>query len=124
MIPKRVWFLTPMMLLAGCAGVGPAPTIKAEQVRVYAPDELATLRYERVKHLRVRSGSAAIRIPGYATAARGIAVLQAEAARLGANGLTNVNCRNTGDAVEDKSVGTAEPAFTCDGDAVRVANGG
>lgn len=112
-------------VLPGCTSVPKSgeATLKADQVRVYAPEELAKVQYELVKRLRVQSGSAAIRVPGYATAARGIAVLQAEAARLGANGLSDVSCQKY-DLGQSAPVGTTEPAFICHGNAIRVRNVG
>ncbi len=119
----RLLMIAALAATAGCAGISKDVATKAEEVRVYEPEELAKVKYEPVKHLRVRAGSAAIRQPGYATAARGIAVMQAEAARLGANGLTNVTCRKYSD-VKEAVIGTPEPAFVCDGDAIRVRTGG
>ena len=112
-------------VLPGCATVSKSgeAALKVDQVRVYAPEELAKVQYELVKRLRVQSGSAAIRTPGYATAAQGIAVLQAEAARLGANGLSEVTCQKY-DLGRPAPIGTTEPAFICYGNAIRVRNGG
>ena len=112
-------------VLPGCGSVPKSgeAALKANQVRVYAPEELAQVQYELVKRLRVKSGSAAIRTPGYSTAAHGIAVLQAEAARLGANGLSDVSCQKY-DMGQSAPVGTTEPAFVCYGNAIRVRNAG
>jgi hypothetical protein len=108
-------------VLPGCA-TAPKST-EAAQVRVYAPEDLAKVPYELVKRLRVQSGSAAIRTPGYNTAVKGIAVLQAEAARLGANGLSEVTCQKY-DLGRPAPVGTTEPAFICTGNAIRVRDSG
>jgi len=112
-------------VFSGCTTVPKSreTALKANQVRVYKPEELAKVQYEPVKRLRVQSGSAAIRAPGYATAAHGIAVMQAEAARLGANGLTDVSCQKY-DLGQAAPVGTTEPAFICYGNAIRVRDSG
>ncbi|MBI2315746.1 MAG: hypothetical protein HYY28_14160 [Betaproteobacteria bacterium] len=113
------------LAVAGCAATqkmasGP---IKAEEVRIYKPEELKEVSYDQVKRLRIQSGSAAaIAATGYPTAAQGIAVLQAEAARLGANGLTDVSCIKNELGRSSPLLGINEPAVICHGNAIRVRN--
>ena len=84
-------------VLSGCAGI-PKSGVEgqAAQVKVYEPDQLVQGQYEGVRYLWVDSWRAAFWLPSASSEAEGIASLQAEAARLGANGLINVSCRDQG----------------------------
>ena len=117
-----------VILAAAILGCATAPQsgdvlLKPDQVRVYAPEEPVQGRYEIIKRLQVQAGSAALQAPEHPTAAQGIAVLKAEAARLGANGLINVACRGD-DQGQSSLPRNKEPAFICSGTAIRVRSPG
>ena len=105
-------------VLCGCAS---APRSGAErpaaEVKVYEPEQLAQSQYEVVRHLWVDSWRTAFWLPSDSSEADGIASLQAEAARLGANGLINVSCRDQGRSKWSRS---REPTILCYGNAIRV----
>ena len=89
----------------------------AADVRVYGPSQLARNQYESVRYLWVDTWRSAFWLPRAASEAAGIADLQAEAARLGANGLINVACidqRQTAAGI------SSNPSFVCYGHAIRV----
>jgi hypothetical protein len=90
---------------------------QATQVKVYEPDQLVQGQYEGVRYLWVDSWRTAFWLPGASSEAEGIAALQAEAARLGANGLINVSCRDQGHFMWFLS---REPSILCYGHAIRV----
>lgn len=83
---------------AACALVGlalllAAPAVAApEDMRVYAPGELAPNRYRVVARLWVDAPRSAFRVPGHSDAASAVSELKAEAARRGADALANVSC--------------------------------
>ena len=105
-------------VLSGCAN---APWSGAERqgadVKVYEPEQLAQDQYALVRHLWVDSWRTAFWLPTYSSEAKGIASLQAGAARLGANGLINVSCRDQGHFMWSRS---REPSILCYGHAIRV----
>jgi hypothetical protein len=105
-------------VLAGCASApqGGVET-QAAEVKVYEPEQLAQAQYELVRYLWVDTWRAAFWLPSYSSEAEGIASLQAEAARLGANGLINVSCRDQGHFMWSRS---REPAILCYGKAIRL----
>jgi len=104
--------------LSGCAS---APTSGAEgrdsTVRVYEPADLSSSEYDVVRQLWVDSWSTALWMPTYASEAEGIASMQDEAARSGADGLINVYCVDRGRSTWSSKSG---PAFVCYGNAIRV----
>ena len=106
-------------LLSGCAG---APQNGAEtqaaDVRVYESTQLAQGQYELVRRLWVDSWRTAFWVPTYSSKAAGIAALQAEAARLGASGLVNVDCLDQGNFI--MWFRSWEPTIICYGNAIRV----
>jgi hypothetical protein len=110
-------------LIAVCAVVGcaSAPQSGAErraaEVKVYEPEQLMQSQYELVRYLWVDSWRTAFWLPHDSSEAKGLVSLQAEAARLGANGLINVSCRDQGHSVWSWS---RAPAILCYGDAIRV----
>ncbi|OGA45256.1 MAG: hypothetical protein A3F74_26840 [Betaproteobacteria bacterium RIFCSPLOWO2_12_FULL_62_58] len=73
-------------MLVPAAGAAPG------EVRIYEPGQLTRDRYEIVTRLWVESWRSAVQIPGHADQPAAIAGLKSEAARLGANALTNVAC--------------------------------
>ena len=73
-------------MLAPAAGAAP------DEVRIYEPGNLTRDRYEIVTRLWVESWRSAFHVPSHADRPAAIAGLKAEAARLGANALTNVAC--------------------------------
>ena len=105
-------------VLSGCAS---APEngveTQAAQVKVYESDQLAQSQYEGVRYLWVDSWRTAFWLPSAASEAEGIALLQAEASRLGANGLINVSCTDQGHFMWSSS---REPSILCYGHAIRV----
>lgn len=78
--------------LALFATLAPAAGAAPEEIRIYEPGQLTGDRYEIVTRLWVESRRSAFQIPGHADQPAAIAGLKAEAARLGANALTNVAC--------------------------------
>jgi hypothetical protein len=90
---------------------------QAAEVKVYEPEQLAQDQYELVRYLWVDSWRTAFWLPRASSEANGIASLQTEAARLGANGLINVSCRDQGHYLWSRS---REPAILCYANAIRV----
>lgn len=74
------------------ATLAPAAGAAPDEVRIYEPGQLTRDRYEIVTRLWVESWRSAVQIPGHADQPAAIAGLKSEAARLGANALTNVAC--------------------------------
>ena len=105
-------------VLCGCASI-PRSGVERQgaEVKVYEPKQLAQGQYEVVRRLWVDSWRTAFWLPSDSREAGGIASLQAEAARLGANGLINVSCRDQGHSIWSWS---REPAILCYGNAIRV----
>jgi len=105
-------------VLSGCASA-PQSGVERQggEVKVYEPEQLTQGQYEVVRHLWVDSWRTAFWLPSDSSEADGIASLQAEAARLGANGLINVSCRDQGHSIWSWS---REPAILCYGNAIRV----
>ena len=105
-------------VLSGCASA-PQTGIegRAAEVKVFEPEQLAQGQYELVRYLWVDSWRTAFWLPSAPSEAEGIASLQAEAARLGANGLINVSCRDQGHFIWSRR---REPAILCYGNAIRV----
>jgi hypothetical protein len=105
-------------VLSGCASA-PRSGVERQpaEVKVYEPEQLAQGQYELVRYLWVDSWRTAFWLPTASSEAKGIASLQAEAARRGANGLINVSCRDQGHFIWSRS---REPAILCYGNAIRV----
>ena len=105
-------------LLSGCAS---APNSGVEwqtaQVKVYGPNQPVLGQYEGVRYLWVDSWRTPFWLPSASSEVEGIASLQAEAARLGANGLINVICLDQGHFMWFPS---REPSILCYGHAIRV----
>ena len=105
-------------VLSGCASAPRSGVERqAAEVKVYEPEQLAQGQYELVRYLWVDSWRTAFWLPTASSEAKGIASLQAEAARRGANGLINVSCRDQGHFIWSRS---REPAILCYGNAIRV----
>ena len=96
-------------------------TVAAKAVQIYGPEQLLQGKYETIKTLWVGSWRSAFWVPTYRTAEVGIAALQTEAGKLGANGLTNVACYQDNKGQSPLHWGS-EPVFICYGKAVRVRN--
>jgi len=111
-------FAVAICVLSGCAGA-PQSGIERQdaEVKVYEPEQLVQGQYELVRRLWVDSWRTAFWLPTYSSKAKSVASLQAEAARLGANGLINVGCRDQGHFMRFLN---REPAFLCYGNAIRV----
>jgi hypothetical protein len=105
-----------MFALGGCAsapkGAGETP---AAEVKVYRAGQLVQSQYESVRYLWADSWRTAFWLPGATTGEEGIASLQAQASRLGANGLISVVCIDQGHWSSSK-----EPSPLCYGHAIRV----
>jgi hypothetical protein len=105
-------------VLFGCASAAQSGVERrATEVKVYEPDQLVQSQYELVRYLWVDSWRTAFWLPSGSSEAEGIACLQAEAARLGANGLINVSCRDQGHFMWSWS---RKPTILCYGNAIRV----
>jgi hypothetical protein len=105
-------------ILSGCASV-PQSSVEggATEVKVYGSDKLAASQYEVVRRIWVDSWRTAFWLPTYPTEAEGIASLQTEAGRVGADGLINVVCMDQGHSKWSWSQG---PAVLCYGNAIRL----
>jgi hypothetical protein len=90
---------------------------RATEVKIYEPAQLAQGQYELVRYLPVDSWRTVFWLPTYSSQAEGIASLQADATRLGANGLINVSCLDQGSSIWSWS---REPSVLCYGNAIRV----
>jgi uncharacterized protein YbjQ (UPF0145 family) len=105
-------------VLSGCAsspqngGEG-----RATEVKIYESAQLAQDQYELVRYLPVDSWRTAFWLPTYSSQAEGIASLQAEATRLGANGLIDVSCLDQRSSIWPWN---REHAVLCYGNAIRV----
>ena len=104
--------------LCGCAHVLKRGVVgQAAEVKVYRPDQLLLGQYEHVRYLWADSWRSAFWLPGASNEAGGIASLQAEAARLSANGLINVSCMDQGHFWRFSS---RQSSIVCYGHAIRV----
>ena len=107
-----------LCVLSGCASApGSGVESQAAEVRIYRADQLLQNQYEHVRYLWADSWRSAFRLPSAASEAEGIATLQGEAARLGANGLINVSCMDQGHFIWSHS---REPSILCHGHAIRL----
>jgi len=104
--------------LAGCASTPPSSVAEPiATVKIYEPADLSSAEYDVVRQLWVDSWSTALWMPTFPSEADGIASMQAEAARSGADGLINVYCVDRGRPIWSSNAG---PAFVCYGNAIRV----
>ena len=105
-------------VLSGCASA-PQSGVERQggEVKVYEPEQLTQGQYEVVRHLWVDSWRTAFSLPTASSEAEGIASLQTEAARLGANGLMNVSCRDQG---QYRWPWSRNASILCNGHAIRV----
>lgn len=105
-------------MLFGCASAPQGDVARqAAGIKVYETAQLAQNQYELVRRLWVDSWRTAFWLPTYATEADAIAALQDGAARLGANGLIDVSCRDQRNFSGPRK---REPAILCYGNAIRV----
>ena len=105
-------------VLSGCASSPQnGGESRATEVKIYEPAQLAQGQYELVRYLPVDSWRTAFLLPTYSSQAEGIASLQADATRLGANGLINVSCLDQGSSIWSWS---REPSVLCYGNAIRM----
>jgi len=108
-------------VLCACAGVAQSDgEQRVPQLRIYTFGEIGMSRYDVVGRLPVESWRTAFRLPTFPSQEQGIAALQTEAAKLGADGLLNVSCL---DQVRGQWPSSTEPAFLCYGIAIRVRPG-
>ena len=84
-----------MLLTSGCATV-PQPEVdkRATDIKVYSMDQFVPGRYDVVSRIWWDSWRSALVIPTHPTRDDAMMALRVEAARLGADGLVNVNCRD------------------------------
>jgi hypothetical protein len=94
---------------------------QAPEVRIYKLGELNESRYEAVGRPWADSWRAAFWVPTYPSQEQAIAASQAEAARLGADGLINVICLDQG---RSNWWSSTDPAIVCSGIAIRIRPGG
>jgi len=105
-------------VLSGCASVPQSGVERTpSEVKVYETGQLSVSQYQVVRRIWMDSWRASFRLPTYSSEADGIAALQAEAGRLGADGLINVNCIDQGRSPWSSSTG---PVIVCYGNAIRV----
>ena len=103
--------------LSGCASAPWNGVGRGAEVKVYEPAQLSQDQYELVRRLWVDSSRTAFWLSTYSSEAKSVAALQAEAARLGANGLIDVSCRDQGHFMRSRN---REPAILCYGNAIRL----
>ena len=116
--PSSTLVAVAVCVLSGCASAPQGDVERrAAELNVYGVGQLSANRYEVVSHVWVDSWRTAFWPPTYPTQEEAIASLRAEAARLGADGLVNVVCRDQGRSSWSTS---AEPAILCYGSAIRV----
>jgi len=105
-------------VFSGCATTTQSDVEKrADEVRVYKARELANNQYEVISHLWVDSWRTAFSTPTYPSDDEAVAALQAEAARLGADGLVNVACFDAGGSLWFRS---DKPTLLCYANAIRA----
>ena len=105
-------------VLSGCASSPQnGGESRATDVKIYESAQLAQGQYELVRYLPVDSWRTAFWLPTYSSQAEGIASLQADATRVGANGLINVSCLDHSSSIWSWN---REPAVLCYGNAIRV----
>lgn len=105
-------------VFSGCASAPQSGVERQDaEVKFYESAQLVQGQYEVVRHLWVDSWRTAFWLPTDSSEAKGIASLKAEAARMGANGLIDVGCRDQGHFMWSLS---REPAILCYGNAIRV----
>ncbi len=90
---------------------------RTPEIKIYALGELNMTQYEVVGRPWVDSWRSNFWVPTFPSQEQGIAALQTEAARRGADGLLNVTCLDQG--YWNWSSNT-DPAFVCYGIAIRV----
>jgi hypothetical protein len=104
-----------VLTVSGCASV--PKDGQADQVKIYETNQLVRNQYEVVRYLPVDSWRTVFWLPTASSEAEGLASLQAEAARSGANGLINVVCINQGHFMWSRS---RELSLLCYGEAIRI----
>jgi hypothetical protein len=105
-------------MLAGCAGIPQGDVERrAADVTVYKVDQRVGQSYDIVRRLWTESWRTAFWAPTFPSEDEAIASMRAEAARMGADGLVNVNCLDQGRSAWSQS---PEPALLCYGIAVRL----
>jgi hypothetical protein len=101
-------------LLSACASIAQGDGEKrASEVKIHKSGDLDTRRYEIVSRPWVDSWRSAFWVPTYPSEEQAITALQTEAARRGADGLTNVICLDQGRP-------NTEPAILCYGIGIRL----
>lgn len=102
--------------LAASAGVVLAESSTADAVPVYDSTQVAFDRYTVVKRLGVEGLQSAFWISGYGDLARARQALVNEAARLGADGVINLQCLSQTDSLMSWA------GYYCYGNAIRITN--
>ncbi len=80
-----------LLLAAGAPAVA-APTKVADNIEVYEPGTLRPAAYTVVKRLWTGTWRSAFFLPSFPDAAAAVAAMKQEAARIGADAVTNVIC--------------------------------
>jgi hypothetical protein len=112
------WVAVAACVLSGCASAPPSGTeVRAADVKIYQSSNLTSSRYDVVRRVWIDSWRSAFWLPTYPTEAEGIASLQTEAGRAGADGLINVICIDQGPS---KWSSSQEPRILCYGNAIRL----
>jgi len=115
---SRFSALVAVCVLSGCASVPQGgANVTPTEVKIYGPGNLSVNQYEVVRRIWVDSWRSNFLLPTYPSEAEGIASLQTEAARVGADGLINVVCMDQGRLKWSTSSG---PAILCYGNAIRM----
>ena len=118
---KAIHFVYLVSLFVALSGCATAPRsgeerLEAKDVRLYEPTQLTLDRYDTVEHLWVESWRTAVWYPSNSNEEEGVRALKDEAARLGANGVTNVSCSENAWLFSSKE----HPPLICYGMAIRV----
>ena len=83
-----------MLCLFASAGAGAQDAAQSAPLRIFDATQLTPDRYTVIKRIWVETGRSAFWIPAHGDSGAAIAALTAEAARLGADAVTNLVCLN------------------------------
>src|SRR5690349_24358619 len=92
-----------LLTVALFAGVAVTAGAADAPLKVYSPGELAYARYIVIKRLWVETPRSAFYVRTHAESGDAISTLVNEAARLGADGVVNLNCLNGGQFMQDSA---------------------
>ena len=112
---KKTMIFAVLILCGAVTAPAAAAETPSAAVRIYEAGALVPERYTVIKRLWVESWRSAFWVPTHGESAAAIAELQAEAARLGADGIVNLHCLNSRGGWF-----SGADAFFCYGNAVRL----